>query len=157
MQKLNTLIPISLAAALLVSACDPGSGDSSTTGSVITDTDGDGIIDSLDAFPDDATESTDTDGDGIGDNTDTDIDGDGVDNLSDLSPNDATNSVAPYFTNGVSATFSISQLVSGAFLQALTPITTNTNKDPSAITEGDLNNDNAIDFVFMVLNHKTHR
>lgn len=153
MQEINVLLPISLAAALLVSACDSGSGDStatepSTAGSVNIDTDGDGIIDSLDAFPDDATESADTDGDGIGDNTDTDIDGDGVDNLNDPSPNDSTNSVAPFFTNGVSSTFSITRLVGGPSLDALTPNLSNVNKDPHAITAGDLNNDDFIDFVF---------
>lgn len=34
------------------------------------DSDGDGTVDSLDAFPNDASETTDTDGDGVGDNTD---------------------------------------------------------------------------------------
>ncbi len=34
------------------------------------DTDGDGVADFRDAFPNDATESRDTDGDGVGDNTD---------------------------------------------------------------------------------------
>ena len=34
------------------------------------DSDGDGIVDSLDAFPNDATETVDSDGDGVGDNTD---------------------------------------------------------------------------------------
>lgn len=34
------------------------------------DSDGDGITDSDDAFPNDATETTDSDGDGVGDNTD---------------------------------------------------------------------------------------
>ena len=34
------------------------------------DSDGDGTVDSLDAFPNDATETTDSDGDGVGDNTD---------------------------------------------------------------------------------------
>jgi len=42
------------------------------------DTDGDGVIDSLDAFPNDPLEWTDTDGDGVGDN-------------SDPFPNDSTN------------------------------------------------------------------
>ena len=32
------------------------------------DTDGDGVSDSEDAFPDDATETTDSDEDGVGDN-----------------------------------------------------------------------------------------
>ena len=43
-----------------------------------TDDDGDGVIDSEDAFPLDNTETTDTDSDGIGNNADTDDDGDGV-------------------------------------------------------------------------------
>ena len=34
------------------------------------DSDGDGTVDSLDAFPNDASETIDTDGDGVGDNTD---------------------------------------------------------------------------------------
>jgi Ca2+-binding RTX toxin-like protein len=42
------------------------------------DSDGDGVIDTLDAFPFDPLESQDTDGDGIGDNRDTDSDNDGV-------------------------------------------------------------------------------
>jgi surface protein len=41
------------------------------------DTDGDGVGDNGDAFPNDATETADTDGDGIGNNADTDDDGDG--------------------------------------------------------------------------------
>jgi hypothetical protein len=42
------------------------------------DTDGDGVADLDDAFPNDPSETTDTDGDGVGDNADTDDDGDGV-------------------------------------------------------------------------------
>ena len=42
------------------------------------DTDGDGVPDDEDAFPDDPTEWDDTDGDGIGNNADPDDDGDGV-------------------------------------------------------------------------------
>jgi len=37
---------------------------------VVVDTDGDGVADADDAFPNDATETVDTDGDGIGDNAD---------------------------------------------------------------------------------------
>ena len=48
-----------------------------------TDDDGDGVLDTQDAFPLDASESADTDGDGIGDNADTDNDNDGVLNSSD--------------------------------------------------------------------------
>ena len=43
-----------------------------------TDDDNDGIIDTEDAFPLDATESGDADGDGIGDNAETDDDNDGI-------------------------------------------------------------------------------
>jgi hypothetical protein len=64
-----------------------------------TDTDGDGYIDALDAFPDDNTEWEDSDGDGIGDNTDAfphdanetiDTDGDGVGDNTDAFPLDPT-------------------------------------------------------------------
>jgi len=44
----------------------------------LIDTDGDGVPDVDDAFPNDATESVDTDGDGIGNNADTDDDNDGI-------------------------------------------------------------------------------
>ena len=40
------------------------------------DSDGDGVPDTQDAFPDDPTETTDTDGDGYGNNSDDDDDGD---------------------------------------------------------------------------------
>lgn len=52
-----------------------------------TDSDGDGVPDKDDAFPNDSTETADTDGDGVGDNADafpnykgeiTDSDGDGI-------------------------------------------------------------------------------
>lgn len=59
------------------------------------DSDEDGVGDNADAFPDDATEWLDTDGDGTGDNADTDDDGDGfLDSWEDflgtdpLDPND---------------------------------------------------------------------
>ena len=63
------------------------------------DTDGDGIFDANDAFPNDATETLDTDGDGVGDNADAfpslasetkDTDSDGVGDNADAFPNDAT-------------------------------------------------------------------
>ncbi|MDX1491315.1 MAG: hypothetical protein R3332_08510 [Pseudohongiellaceae bacterium] len=63
----------------------------------IVDTDGDGVPDSEDAFPDNANETTDTDGDGVGDNGDafptdpnetTDTDGDGVGDNGDAFPTD---------------------------------------------------------------------
>ena len=46
-------------------ACDP-------------DNDNDGVADSIDAFPFDASETLDTDNDGLGDNADTDDDNDGM-------------------------------------------------------------------------------
>ncbi|MGS0693570.1 collagenase [Shewanella sp. 0m-4] len=69
---------------------------------VPVDTDGDGVIDSQDAFPNDPSETTDSDGDGVGNNGDAfpndatesvDSDGDGVGNNGDAFPNDATESV----------------------------------------------------------------
>ena len=41
-----------------------------------TDTDGDGVLDWMDAFPNNANEWEDLDGDGIGNNADLDDDGD---------------------------------------------------------------------------------
>lgn len=52
----------------------PGGGGSD---SVVVDTDGDGVEDSVDAFPLDPLEWLDTDGDGIGNNSDPDDDNDG--------------------------------------------------------------------------------
>lgn len=61
------------------------------------DSDGDGVTDEDDAFPNYANETTDSDGDGTGDNSDafpndanetTDSDGDGVGDNSDSHPND---------------------------------------------------------------------
>ena len=61
------------------------SGDSNEveyTPSVISvDSDGDGVNDSSDAFPQDASEWLDTDSDGLGNNADTDDDGDGMADL----------------------------------------------------------------------------
>ncbi len=63
-----------------------------------SDSDGDGVDDADDAFPNDPNEWADTDGDGVGDNTDafpndasetTDSDGDGVGDNSDAFPFDA--------------------------------------------------------------------
>ena len=51
-----------------------------------SDDDNDGVDDSSDAFPLDATENLDTDSDGIGNNTDTDDDGDGVLDVNDFYP-----------------------------------------------------------------------
>lgn len=63
-----------------------------TSNPATTDSDGDGVVDSDDAFPNDATETLDTDGDGIGNNADTDDDGDGVPDSSDAFPLDSNES-----------------------------------------------------------------
>jgi uncharacterized repeat protein (TIGR01451 family) len=57
------------------------------------DDDGDGVPDGTDAFPLDPNEWVDTDGDGIGNNADTDDDGDGVPDTTDAFPLDKTESV----------------------------------------------------------------
>ncbi|WP_136484891.1 hypothetical protein [Vibrio sp. H11] len=62
-------------------------------GAVDTDSDGDGVADSDDAFPDDATEWADSDNDDIGDNADTDDDGDNVADEDDAFPFDPAESV----------------------------------------------------------------
>ena len=59
------------------------------------DSDGDGIVDSLDAFPDDARETTDTDRDGVGNNGDQDDDNDGAEDVIDELPLVAGRSVRP--------------------------------------------------------------
>ncbi len=56
---------------------------------VYTDTDGDGITDDQDAFPNDASEWLDTDGDQIGNNADDDDDNDGIADSRDGAPLDA--------------------------------------------------------------------
>lgn len=52
----------------------------------VTDSDGDGVPDEDDAFPNDPSESVDTDGDGVGNNADTDDDNDGVADVNDDYP-----------------------------------------------------------------------
>jgi hypothetical protein len=73
-----------------------------TQGNIPNDTDGDGVYNDQDAFPDDAAETTDSDNDGVGDEADafpndatetTDSDNDGVGDEADAFPNDATESV----------------------------------------------------------------
>ena len=60
------------------------------TNPLIPDSDFDGTLDGLDAFPLDNTESLDTDSDGIGNNADTDDDNDGHLDLLDAFPVDAS-------------------------------------------------------------------
>lgn len=57
------------------------------------DTDGDGVADEVDAFPDDPGETTDTDGDGTGNVEDTDDDGDQVEDAVDDFPLDPNETV----------------------------------------------------------------
>ena len=52
------------------------------------DSDNDGFVDPVDAFPNDAGEHLDTDSDGVGDNADTDDDDDGVADSGDAFPRD---------------------------------------------------------------------
>ena len=67
--------------------CETCSGATDGTGTIVdNDLDNDNVCNSVDAFPNDATETVDTDGDGIGDNTDTDDDGDGVPDAEDSKP-----------------------------------------------------------------------
>ena len=61
----------------------------------IKDTDGDGVIDSHDAFASDPTETLDTDSDGVGNNTDTDDDGDGFSECNNVDCNDGDINVNP--------------------------------------------------------------
>ena len=72
--------------------------DANDVTSAPLDTDADGVCDTADAFPYDATESSDSDGDGVGDNADTfpddpqesaDSDADGVGDNADVWPLDA--------------------------------------------------------------------
>lgn len=51
---------------------------------VRSDSDNDNVIDNIDAFPQDSSESIDTDGDGVGNNADTDDDGDGYSDSDEL-------------------------------------------------------------------------
>ena len=107
----NSLSKLTLALflALSVTACGGGGSSSSNDDSEpeIVDSDGDGVADSSDAFPNDANETADTDGDGVGDNGDAfpddanetaDTDGDGVgdngDNCMDTANTDQTDSDA---------------------------------------------------------------
>ncbi len=57
------------------------------------DDDGDGVLDTEDAFPLDSTESVDSDNDGTGNNSDNDDDGDGVLDTEDAFPLDSTESL----------------------------------------------------------------
>ena len=69
--------------------------DAAETISDPLDADGDGVIDALDAFPNDPGETTDTDRDGAGNNSDLDDDNDGAADVIDEHPLDRGASVLP--------------------------------------------------------------
>lgn len=70
---------------------DPDTGSGGAGGdSPFLDTDGDGMADEEDAFPNDPSEQLDTDGDGIGNNSDPDDDNDGRKDKNDAFPLDPT-------------------------------------------------------------------
>ncbi|MBU2918616.1 thrombospondin type 3 repeat-containing protein [Psychrosphaera sp. F3M07] len=92
----SKLISVLLVSLLTLSAC--GGSDSNDP----LDTDGDGVEDTLDSFPNDAKETKDTDKDGVGDNSDAfpndasetlDSDEDGVGDNTDVFPNDASETI----------------------------------------------------------------
>ena len=73
----------------------PGSGASGSTSSSEKcsgplDSDGDGVPDNSDVFPNDPSECGDTDSDGIGDNRDKDDDNDGTPDIIDFKPHDSS-------------------------------------------------------------------
>jgi uncharacterized repeat protein (TIGR03806 family) len=95
----SKIIALGLTACLL-SACGGSGGDSKEQ--TVVDSDNDGVQDSLDAFPNDASETQDSDNDGVGDNGDafpndatetSDSDNDGVGDNSDAFPNDPDETV----------------------------------------------------------------
>ena len=100
------------------------------------DSDGDGVPDDLDAFPNDPTESADTDGDGFGDNSDACVN-------SDLSPTVVIDGIDTGVTNDllddgctISDLIDIANLVSsnhGQFVSAVAHLT-NLLKDEGVIT-----------------------
>ena len=103
---------ITLGGAMTLTACGGGGGGDDDTGggNTIVDSDGDGVADSQDAFPNDANESKDSDGDGVGDNSDAfpndasehmDSDGDGIgDNADTDSDNSGTANVLSFNLSG---------------------------------------------------------
>ncbi len=96
----DILFAVALFSALTVtlSGCG-GVVKPTSTAAAPVDTDGDGVGDNADAFPNDATETTDSDSDSVGNNADAfpndatetaDADNDGVGNNADAFPNDVT-------------------------------------------------------------------
>ena len=68
-----------------------------------SDSDGDGVPDNEDAFPNDPTEWNDSDGDGIGDNADTDDDNDTVPDDQDNCPTTPNSGQEDYDGDGIGA------------------------------------------------------
>ena len=92
----NPILSNILVAFLLIILVGCGGGTSTPP-----DSDGDGVADTIDAFPNDPSETTDSDGDGVGNNADafdddpnetTDSDGDGVGDNADAFDDDASES-----------------------------------------------------------------
>ncbi|MEM7217436.1 MAG: thrombospondin type 3 repeat-containing protein [Pseudomonadota bacterium] len=97
------MLAIFLAATLGLAGCGGGGSDDPP------DTDGDGVADAQDAFPNDPSETSDSDGDGVGDNADVfptdanetaDADSDGVGDNGDNCPADANADQADSDVNG---------------------------------------------------------
>ena len=88
-------------------SCGGGGSSESTEGytPAVTDTDGDGVGNNTDAFPEDSTETVDLDGDGVGDNADLNDDGDAWTDLEEIAcdtdPMDASSVPADYDGNMV--------------------------------------------------------
>ena len=83
----NTALILSFLLFPIISACGGSGGDSAP---LFFDLDGDGVEDSLDAFPQNPAESKDSDNDGIGNNADKDDDNDGVLDSDDAFPLDSS-------------------------------------------------------------------
>ena len=106
---------------------------------VLTDSDGDGVIDTEDAFPNDPSEQVDTDGDGIGDNADpnpndampldVDSDGDGIGDKTDPYPNDPNN-IPPLYDDG-----SMDGVTTSETTDTSTDTTTSTTTDTTDTTD----------------------
>ena len=103
LQTKNKVV-LSFFLVVFMAACGGGGGGGSQP-DLPLDTDGDGVEDSLDAFPNDPSETTDSDGDGVGDNgdafpddpnesvdTDSDGVGDNADNCVDNENDDQADS-----------------------------------------------------------------
>ena len=98
MNRFNAIMLVVFSVALAGMAGCGGGGSSGGSAPAAVDSDGDGVADTQDAFPNDADETEDSDGDGVGDNADVfpndasetvDTDSDGVGDNSDNCLTDA--------------------------------------------------------------------